>query len=206
MATNKRILIFDMDGTLTKARQVVFLYLFFNFNFQFFRQLHQKPRNFSQKFVRAGHLLHSLEEVILWKFLNKWMAHNLKVFCLSRKPSVINSMLTIWLFILRARHCRLQGQRSIPHSINGKIPRQTAYSGIYQLVSSLHRRFGSALKMVFFMQIYAKSTLIYANFSGTFIEARLSMLNVSPVGRQCSQEDRDAFVKLVLFSKFEWFF
>lgn len=28
---------------------------------------------------------------------------------------------------------------------------------------------------------------------GTFIEYRTGMLNVSPIGRNCSQEERDAF-------------
>ena len=28
---------------------------------------------------------------------------------------------------------------------------------------------------------------------GTFIEFRTGMLNISPVGRNCSQEERDAF-------------
>jgi phosphomannomutase len=30
---------------------------------------------------------------------------------------------------------------------------------------------------------------------GTFIEFRAGMLNISPVGRNCSQEERDAFEK-----------
>jgi phosphomannomutase len=30
---------------------------------------------------------------------------------------------------------------------------------------------------------------------GTFIEFRAGMLNVSPIGRNCSQEERDAFEK-----------
>lgn len=33
---------------------------------------------------------------------------------------------------------------------------------------------------------------------GTFIEFRNGMLNVSPIGRNCSQEERDAFEKFDL--------
>ncbi|KAF6261028.1 eukaryotic phosphomannomutase [Scenedesmus sp. NREL 46B-D3] len=33
----------------------------------------------------------------------------------------------------------------------------------------------------------------FINFRGTFIEFRNGMLNVSPIGRNCSQEERDAF-------------
>jgi phosphomannomutase len=31
--------------------------------------------------------------------------------------------------------------------------------------------------------------------SGTFVEFRNGMLNVSPIGRNCSQEERDEFEK-----------
>lgn len=34
---------------------------------------------------------------------------------------------------------------------------------------------------------------IYKFFRGTFIEFRNGMLNVSPIGRNCSQEERNAF-------------
>lgn len=30
-------------------------------------------------------------------------------------------------------------------------------------------------------------------FSGTFVEFRSGMINVSPIGRNCSQEERDEF-------------
>ena len=30
---------------------------------------------------------------------------------------------------------------------------------------------------------------------GTFVEFRMGMINVSPIGRNCSQEERDAFEK-----------
>lgn len=39
---------------------------------------------------------------------------------------------------------------------------------------------------------------------GTFIEFRNGMLNVSPVGRNCSQEERDAFEKFDLASGIRW--
>jgi hypothetical protein len=39
---------------------------------------------------------------------------------------------------------------------------------------------------------------------GTFIEFRAGMLNVSPVGRNCSQEERDAFEKYDLANGIRW--
>lgn len=32
-------------------------------------------------------------------------------------------------------------------------------------------------------------------YSGTFVEFRMGMINVSPIGRNCSQEERDDFEK-----------
>ena len=39
---------------------------------------------------------------------------------------------------------------------------------------------------------------------GTFIEFRNGMLNVSPIGRNCSQEERDDFEKFDLQSGIRW--
>jgi hypothetical protein len=40
--------------------------------------------------------------------------------------------------------------------------------------------------------------------AGTFIEFRNGMLNVSPIGRNCSQEERDDFEKFDLESGVRW--
>jgi hypothetical protein len=42
-------------------------------------------------------------------------------------------------------------------------------------------------------------------FRGTFIEFRSGMLNVSPIGRNCSQEERDEFEKYDKVKNL-WFF
>jgi hypothetical protein len=42
-----------------------------------------------------------------------------------------------------------------------------------------------------FEEISKSKNLIY--FSGTFIEFRNGLINVSPVGRNCSKEERDVF-------------
>ena len=39
---------------------------------------------------------------------------------------------------------------------------------------------------------------------GTFLEFRNGMLNVSPIGRNCSQEERDEFEKFDLQSGIRW--
>ena len=37
-------------------------------------------------------------------------------------------------------------------------------------------------------------------YRGTFIEFRSGMLNISPIGRNCSQEERDEYEKFDLVS------
>ena len=39
---------------------------------------------------------------------------------------------------------------------------------------------------------------------GTFLEFRNGMLNVSPIGRNCSQEERDDFEKFDLQTGIRW--
>lgn len=47
-------------------------------------------------------------------------------------------------------------------------------------------------------------TFFFVLFRGTFIEFRSGMLNVSPIGRNCSQEERDEFEKYDKVFKCSW--
>ena len=43
---------------------------------------------------------------------------------------------------------------------------------------------------------------MYYYISGTFIEFRNGMLNISPIGRNCSQSERDEYEKYDIVSVF----
>ena len=80
----------------------------------------------------------------------------------------------------------------------------TICAGIYQLHTALYCGLGYPNKKVIPLQIMKLSshTIQHDVISpsdhlcrGTFIEFRSGMLNVSPIGRNCSQEERDDFEK-----------
>jgi phosphomannomutase len=50
------------------------------------------------------------------------------------------------------------------------------------------------------LSTYLRVTLIFFSHRGTFIEFRSGMLNVSPIGRNCSREERNAYEKFDLVS------
>lgn len=51
----------------------------------------------------------------------------------------------------------------------------------------------TSIRCIVYTFTYHTHLLLFGSHSGTFIEFRMGMLNVSPIGRNCSQEERDAF-------------
>lgn len=75
------------------------------------------------------------------------------------------------------------------------------YAGIHWFYPSLYCWLGYSYKTVSGHILFRNQTsvclwvCVIAYPRGTFIEFRSGMLNVSPIGRNCSQEERDDFEK-----------
>lgn len=88
--------------------------------------------------------------------------------------------------------------------LNSSTDLQCVVSGVHQFYAKVHCRIGYSYKKVyvgivfyFFVLLKRLYLLIFSiNICrGTFIEFRNGMINVSPIGRNCSQEERDEFEK-----------